>query len=67
MGRHVLRRHIWGYTVCLCPTKGMPGLNELNAPEYKLIGNCAAVLTFNKALNLLKVNSTIHQISEPKY
>ena len=21
--------HIWGYAVCLCPTKRMPGLNEL--------------------------------------
>ena len=30
MGRRVLRRHIMGYTVCLCPTKGTPGLNELN-------------------------------------
>ena len=28
----VLRRHIWGYTVCLCPTKGTPGLSELNRP-----------------------------------
>ena len=26
MGRRVLRRHIWGYSVCLCPIKGMPGL-----------------------------------------
>ena len=23
------RRHIWGYADCLCPTKRMPGLNEL--------------------------------------
>ena len=30
MGRRVLRRHIWGYSVCLCPTKGTPGLNELS-------------------------------------
>ena len=30
MGRRVLRRHIWGYSVCLCPIKGTPGLNELN-------------------------------------
>ena len=30
MGRRVLRRHIWGYAVCLCPTKGKPGLNALN-------------------------------------
>ena len=30
MGRRVLRHHIWGYSVCLCPTKGTPGLNELN-------------------------------------
>ena len=28
MGRHILRRHIWGYSVCLCPTKraGVGGL-----------------------------------------
>ena len=31
MGRRVLRRHIWGYSVCLCPIKGTPGLNELIA------------------------------------
>ena len=31
MGRRVLRRHIWGYSVCLCPIKGALGLNELNA------------------------------------
>ena len=30
MGRRILRRHIWGFAVCLCPTKRMPGLNELN-------------------------------------
>ena len=30
MGRRVLRRHIWGYTVCLCPIKGTSGLNELS-------------------------------------
>ena len=30
MGRRVLRRHTWGYSVCLCPIKGTPGLNELN-------------------------------------
>ena len=29
MGCPILRRHIWGYAVCLCPIKGMPGLNEL--------------------------------------
>ena len=27
--RRVLRRHIWGYAVCLCPTKRTPDLNEL--------------------------------------
>ena len=31
MGRRVLRRHIWGYSVCLCPIKGTPGLNKLKA------------------------------------
>ena len=30
MGRRILRRHIWGYSVCQCPTKGTPGLNKLN-------------------------------------
>ena len=30
MGHGVLRRHIWGYTVCLCPIKRTPGLYELN-------------------------------------
>ena len=29
MGHRVLRHHIWGYFVCLCPIKGMPGLKEL--------------------------------------
>ena len=29
MGRHILRHHIWGYSVCLCPIKGTLGLNEL--------------------------------------
>ena len=24
-----MRRPIWGYSVCLCPIKGTPGLNEL--------------------------------------
>ena len=32
MGRRLLRRHIWGYSVCLCPIKGTPGLNELKRP-----------------------------------
>ena len=34
MGRRVLRRHIWGYVVCLCPIKGTPGLNELMARQW---------------------------------
>ena len=29
MGRCVLRCHIRGYSVCLCPIKGTPGLKEL--------------------------------------
>ena len=29
MGHRILRCHIWGYAVCLCPIKGTPGLNEL--------------------------------------
>ena len=30
MGRRDLRRHIWVYSVCICPIKGTPGLNELS-------------------------------------
>ena len=26
MGRSILRRHIWGYSVCLCIIKRMPSL-----------------------------------------
>ena len=29
MGRHILQRHIWGYSVCLCPIKRTPGLYGL--------------------------------------
>ena len=29
MGRRVLRRHIWGYSVCLCPIKRTQGLYGL--------------------------------------
>ena len=35
MGRRVLRLHIWGYSVCLCPINGMPGLNELKTVTQK--------------------------------
>ena len=31
MGRRVLRRHIWGYSICICPIKGTPVLNELKS------------------------------------
>ena len=31
MGRRVLRRHFWGYSVCLCPIKRTPGLYGLSA------------------------------------
>ena len=47
MGRCVLRRHICGYTVWLCPTKGTSGLNELNAEVilfFKcVVGKCFVV------------------------
>ena len=37
MGRRVLRRYIWGYAVCLCPTKKTPGLNELKDQKENII------------------------------
>ena len=30
MGRRVLRRHIWGYSDCLCSIKKTPGLSGLS-------------------------------------
>ena len=36
MGRRVMRRHIWGYTVCLCLIKRTPGLNELKKKKFNL-------------------------------
>ena len=46
----VLRRHIWGYAVCLCPIKGTPGLNELIK---------AASLTFSERTVLVSSNSIV--------
>ena len=37
MGRRVLRRHIWGYSVCLCPIKGTSGLYGLKAVSSSLL------------------------------
>ena len=34
MGRLFLRRRIWGYSVCLCPKKRMPGLYGLIMFSY---------------------------------
>ena len=31
------RRHIWGYSVCLCPIKGTPCLNELSLQYLSLV------------------------------
>ena len=39
MGRRVLRRHIWGYIVCLCLKKGTPGLNELKVTKIDALQN----------------------------
>ena len=53
MGRRVLRRHIWGYAVCLCPIKGTPGLNELNNMFAALIGSqfYIFILSFTEKMN----------------
>ena len=39
MGCSDLRRHIWGYSVCLCPIKRMPGLYGLLL-SYRISENC---------------------------
>ena len=51
MGRRVLRRHIWGYTVCPCPTKGSPGLNELlaRATTVEYTCKCHSIFTYSAA------------------
>ena len=38
MGRRVLRRYIWGYSVCLCPIKRTPGLYGLAADNKLAAG-----------------------------
>ena len=37
MGRRILRRLIWGYSVCLCPIKGTPGLNEFSVKYQHIL------------------------------
>ena len=36
MGRRVLRRHIWGYAVCLCPIKALKCLLAISLPSTSL-------------------------------
>ena len=37
-----MRRHIWGYAVCPCPTKGTQGLYELKENCEKIL--CSGIL-----------------------
>ena len=50
MGCQILRRHIWGYAVCLCPIKRMPGLNELKKNPF---------LIYNSGNRKLRLTSTL--------
>ena len=49
-GHRVLRRHIGGYSVCLCPIKRTPGLYGLilvpSVPETAVVVDCGFPLTF---------------------
>ena len=48
MGCRVLRRPIWGYSVCLCPIKRMPG-------NYRWHFNIYAKNKFHAMLSMKKV------------
>ena len=59
MGRRVLGRHIWGYSVCLCPIKGTPGLYEL-----KSIARTAVLIQqFNKIVLVVFVINSKQNVS----
>ena len=38
MGRRVLWRHTWGYSICLCPIKRTPGLYGLSPCTLTFVG-----------------------------
>ena len=44
MRRQVFQRHIWGYSVCQCPIKRIPGLYGL---KYFSVKFCAFVSFFS--------------------
>ena len=53
MGRHVLRLHIYGYSVCLCPIKRTPGLFGLNLCTSPVTpGHIAKILRKDKSTQL---------------
>ena len=47
-----MRRHIWGYAVCLCPTKRMPGLYELKELTSNLVVYINGIFTSLKFQNV---------------
>ena len=52
MGRRILRRHIWGYSVCLCPIKGTPGFNELKSGPLHQAGKKVSKKTPHKCYDM---------------
>ena len=65
--RRVLRRHIWGYAVCLCPTERTPGLNELSESTF-ILGVSGVVLismiyTRNRANYIYEYTNMMYRVS----
>ena len=61
-----MRRHIWGYSVCLSSIKGTPGLNELSASgtmKGVLISRRKSKLELVKILAVRRVTCTFNLIS----
>ena len=63
MGRRVLRRHIWGYSVCLCPIKGTPGLNELIIKPAFLLKSRAIAFLFSLDLGAVMQSLMVDSLS----
>ena len=68
MGRRVLRHHIWGYSVCLCPIKRMPDLYGLKGLVVKSIFSLIRLMKqVNEIFSLKKIDlEWLHSVMKPK-
>ena len=61
MGRRVMRRQIWDYSVCLCHIKRPPGLYGLMRPVTLYLGRIVSYFAFGaKAVPYSTTRSAIY-------